>query len=91
MCVYQERRAVVVLFKGQNIVGNVSFVQEQDGGPVKLNGVVTDLTQGKHGFHIHELGNISNECKAAGAHFDPEKVGGSSTNRKYFAWPMAVT
>jgi Cu/Zn superoxide dismutase len=89
--VFQERKAVVALFKGQENVGNISFVQEQEGGVVKLSGVVSGLAIGKHGFHIHEKGNIDKECTAAGAHFNPEQVGCSSTNRKYFAWLIAVT
>ncbi|XP_021934821.1 superoxide dismutase [Cu-Zn]-like [Zootermopsis nevadensis] len=69
----QERRAVVTLIKGHEIVGNVSFFQEKDGNVVKLSGVVSGLTPGKHGFHIHEKGDISSECVAAGGHFNPEK------------------
>jgi Cu/Zn superoxide dismutase len=76
-CVLQERTAVVTLYKGTDAVGDITFVQEQDGGPVKLSGTVSGLSPGKHGFHVHERGELRNECVTAGGHFNPEKVGHS--------------
>jgi Cu/Zn superoxide dismutase len=73
--VSQERTAVVTLYKGNEVVGDITFVQEQDGGTVKLSGTVSGLTPGKHGFHIHEKGDVRNNCVAAEGHFNPEKVG----------------
>ena len=29
------------------------------------------MAPGKHGFHIHKTGNTSNDCAAAGPHFNP--------------------
>ena len=69
----QERRAIVVL-KGDIVSGNVTFVQAEEGGPVVLSGTVSGLTKGKHGFHIHEKGDISGGCKTTEAHFNPDKV-----------------
>lgn len=68
-----ERTAVVTLYKGNEAVGDITFMQEQDGGAVKLSGTVSGLTPGKHGFHVHEKGDVRNECVAAGGHFNPEK------------------
>jgi Cu-Zn family superoxide dismutase len=73
--VSQERTAVVTLYKGNEVVGDITFVQEQDGGTVKLSGTLTGLTPGKHGFHVHEKGDVGSNCVAAGGHFNPEKVG----------------
>jgi len=73
-CLFQERRAVVTLYKGNETVGNVTFVQEQVDGSVRVNGTVSGLPQGLHGFHVHEKGDVSNGCNAAGGHFNPENV-----------------
>jgi len=72
-CMFQERKAVVTLYKENEVVGQVDFVQEQVDGSVKVSGRV-NLTQGTHGFHIHERGDIRNSCATVGDHFNPENV-----------------
>jgi Cu/Zn superoxide dismutase len=70
----QERKAVVTLYKGNEAVGDVFFFQEQVDGAVKVNGTVRGLSAGQHGFHVHEKGDVRDECLAAGPHFNPEHV-----------------
>ena len=53
--------------------GNFLFKQEP-GKPVLVVGRVTGLTPGKHGFHIHEFGDLSNGCESAGPHYNPDDV-----------------
>jgi Cu-Zn family superoxide dismutase len=72
---FQEQKAVVTLYKGNETAGHVSFVQEQVDGPVTVSGRVTGLTpQTTHGFHVHEKGDVREGCNAAGSHFNPENV-----------------
>jgi Cu-Zn family superoxide dismutase len=38
----------------------------------------TVLSEGSHGVHIHEVGNCTSSCAAAGGHFDPGPNGNPS-------------
>ena len=40
--------------------------------------MISGLSPGKHGFHIHEFGDLSDSCKAAGGHYNPNRVDHSS-------------
>lgn len=54
------------------ITGTIKFVEVEGG--VKVSGVVKGLTPGKHGFHVHEKGDLSDPAlKSAGGHFNPGK------------------
>ena len=49
--------------------GAIRFTQTY-GGPVKITGTVVDVTPGLHGFHIHELGDLTKGCSSTGGHLD---------------------
>lgn len=52
--------------------GYVTFIQESPDSEVKINGKITNLTNGKHGFHIHKYGNLlKTDCTKCGGHFNP--------------------
>ena len=36
--------------------------------------MISGLSPGKHGFHIHEFDDLSDSCKAAGSHYNPNRV-----------------
>lgn len=55
----------------KEVFGHVYFKQEGD--KCKIKAEIKGLTKGKHGFHIHEYGNLKEGCKTAGAHFNPTK------------------
>ncbi|XP_064473538.1 uncharacterized protein LOC135388123 [Ornithodoros turicata] len=57
--------------------GNVSMALYFEQGsielPVSINGEITGLSPGKHGFHVHALGDFTNGCASTGPHFNPMK------------------
>jgi len=38
--------------------GYVTFIQEDSKSIVKINGHISNLSPGKHGFHVHKYGNL---------------------------------
>lgn len=40
-------------------------------GEVIIVGTLSGLTEGLHGIHVHEKGDLSDGCRAAGGHFNP--------------------
>lgn len=66
-------RAVAVLqpIGRSGVSGTVHFVKQ--GEQVKVKGRITGLTPGKHGFHIHEFGDLTDmeAGKSAGNHYNP--------------------
>eukprot|EP01096_Ripella_sp_DP13-Kostka_P010260 TRINITY_DN400_c0_g1_i1.p1 TRINITY_DN400_c0_g1~~TRINITY_DN400_c0_g1_i1.p1 ORF type:complete len:165 (+),score=76.78 TRINITY_DN400_c0_g1_i1:33-497(+) len=64
-------RAVAVLVGASAALkGTISLVQEE-GTNVKIEGTISGLTPGKHGFHIHAFGDNTNGCISAGPHYNP--------------------
>jgi len=62
--------AVVYPTKGNRVSGAITFIQEDDG--VRVIADCKNLKPGKHGFHIHELGNCNcDDGKCTGGHFNP--------------------
>uniref|UniRef100_T1JAI9 Superoxide dismutase [Cu-Zn] n=1 Tax=Strigamia maritima TaxID=126957 RepID=T1JAI9_STRMM len=64
-------KAVCVLKGDSPVTGTVHFSQEGECGPVCITGELAGLTQGLHGFHVHEFGDNTNGCISAGPHFNP--------------------
>ena len=68
-------KAVCVLIPtaGNNVFGVVTFTKVENG--VQVVADLTGLTQGKHGFHIHEFGDCtSTDGTSAGGHFNPTNM-----------------
>ena len=62
--------AILIPTKDSKVEGRVTFTE--DGGKVKVHAVITGLTPGKHGFHVHEYGVWSEDGMASGGHFNPK-------------------
>ena len=54
------------------ITGKVFFKDSPEG--LNISAEVHHVPAGKHGFHVHENGSCSDKGKAAGDHFNPDKV-----------------
>jgi Cu-Zn family superoxide dismutase len=62
--------AVLHASKGSKVEGSFTFTKSGEG--IRVQGKVTGLTPGKHGFHVHEFGDISSpDGTSAGGHFNP--------------------
>jgi Cu-Zn family superoxide dismutase len=68
-------KAVAVLKPSNSTVQGVIRFEENVSGEtiVRLN--ITGLyPQGDHGFHIHQFGDLTNECLSAGPHYNPNNL-----------------
>lgn len=67
-------KAVAVLHptEGSNVSGTVTFEAVDEG--VQVEGEFEGLSEGKHGFHIHQYGDCSAEdASSAGGHYNPDE------------------
>lgn len=56
--------------KNTQIHGTV-YLDEMDDGNTWIHGTITGLTNGNHGFHIHESADLTQCCKSLKAHYNP--------------------
>ena len=62
--------AVAVLAPNTNGVSGVVYFTDTGEG-VKIEYDIKGLSDGEHGFHIHEYGDLTDGCESACAHFNP--------------------
>lgn len=66
----QKAVAVLMPTKGNDVRGDI--VLEQHDGFVHITGAVRGLSPGKHGFHIHQFGDLrAADGSSAGGHYSP--------------------
>jgi len=65
--------AVCDLVHSDTVKGTIFFMQGP-GTATLIKGKITGLTEGEHGFHVHEFGDLSNGCESAGGHYNPDGV-----------------
>ncbi|CAO3697809.1 unnamed protein product [Rhizopus stolonifer] len=62
--------SAIAFLNTSDVSGLVHFYQESFDSPTRITANITGLTPGKHGFHIHEFGDLSNGCTSTGGHFN---------------------
>ena len=68
--------------------GYVTFIQDDSKGIVKINGNISNLSPGKHGFHVHKYGNLlKTDCTKCG--FDPIDIS-SISNMLQISGPRVI-
>lgn len=54
------------------VSGEIMFSQQYPPvGPTIIRGNLTGLTAGQHGLHIHQSGDMRDDCSRIGDHFNP--------------------
>ena len=72
-------KAICVLHKNKhNIDGIVKFTQLPK--TLKIEYEINKLSDGLHGFHVHNYGDLTDECKNACSHFNPYNKNHGSNN-----------
>lgn len=57
--------------KKSKVSGTVVFRESARSDKIIIDINLGGLSPGKHGFHIHETGNLTDDCSNCGAHFNP--------------------
>lgn len=65
-----ETRKATAYLHGVNIDGTITFTETENG--LHVQGTIRGMPEGRYGFHIHEIGDITT-CDASGGHFDPHE------------------
>ena len=66
--------ANLVEANGSGTSGRLFLVQSGASSEVNIQGHVSNLKTGTHGFHVHTSGDTKNDCANAGGHFNPTSV-----------------
>ena len=66
----QKLEAIAVLAH-PTIKGTIVFRESSKSDNIMIDLDISGLKPGKHGFHIHETGNLLDKCKECKAHFNP--------------------
>ncbi len=77
-------KGICVLSQNKNNVTGKIYVNELKNG-LNINYEILGLTDGLHGFHIHEYGDLTDGCNSACSHFNPfnKNHGGLDTNDRH--------
>ena len=57
-----------------DVKGLISISQKTGSSTSTFGGSLAGLTTGLHGLHVHQNGDLSDNCVGAGGHFNPYNV-----------------
>lgn len=69
-CYSRQARCFIIPVKNSGVSGEVQFFQDSQDQPVRYTASIYGASK-IHGFHIHEKGELGNDCMDAGSHFNP--------------------
>ena len=72
-CTTKKNYGAIAVLNMNNITGIVKF-RMKPGNKIFVEYEIDGLKDGKHGFHIHQYGNLSDGCNSACAHFNPDNT-----------------
>jgi Cu-Zn family superoxide dismutase len=78
--------SAIAVFDTKKIKGTVRFTEDLDNNSVIIDINISGLKKkGLHGFHVHECGDMSEECESMCSHFDPlhKKHGGIDSKERH--------
>merc|ERR1712086_6809 len=75
---------------GKDPVSGELFLKQTPAG-VFVSGKILGLEPGKHGFHVHAVGDLGNGCKNAGGHFNPQMKQQSQLMQTVGMWGTLAT
>ena len=70
----------IAVFRSK-IYGVVMFSEDLTHVHININ--LKGLPPGKHGFHIHEFGDLRHNCKSACGHYNPQGMKHGDLNNRY--------
>ncbi|KAI8068235.1 Cu/Zn superoxide dismutase [Gongronella butleri] len=74
--------AIAVIDNGEGITGTIWFTQDSKDSGTKVHAEFMGLTQGDHGFHVHQFGNLTGGCNSTGLHYNPYNQTHGDVNSK---------
>jgi len=63
--------SAIAVFDKKPILGTVRFTEDLVSDCVIIDIDLKGLKKGLHGFHVHECGDMSDQCESMCAHFNP--------------------
>ena len=65
------KKAIAKLVPANNVRGVVYFEESNEPNKLKISYEIYGLSDGKHGFRVHQYGDLTEGCKSACSHFNP--------------------